>query len=75
MKLTESEVKSFAVEKELKIYQPEKIKGNTRFIEAIKSLNPKLICVVAYGTILPKEVLEIPELRLHKFTCFTSSKI
>lgn len=75
MKLTESEVKSFAVEKNLKVYQPEKIKGNTEFIEEIKSLNPKLICVVAYGKILPKEILEIPKLRVYKCTCVSSSKI
>ena len=31
------------------------------FIEKIKSLNPDVICVVAYGKILPKEILEIPK--------------
>lgn len=61
MKLTETEVKKFAISKNLKIYQPEKIKGNTEFIEEIKSLSPDVICVVAYGKILPKEVLDIPE--------------
>lgn len=60
MKLIPSEVKQFALEKELKIYQPEKIKKNREFIEEIKQLKPDLICVVAYGTILPKEILEIP---------------
>lgn len=64
MKISESEVKKFALERDLKIYQPEKIKGNTEFIEDIKKLNPKLICVVAYGKILPKEILDIP-----KFGC------
>lgn len=62
MKLTETEVKKFAISKNLKIYQPEKIKGNTEFIEEIKSLSPDVICVVAYGKILPKEVLDIPPL-------------
>ena len=32
------------------------------FIEEIKVLNPDVICVVAYGKILPKEILEIPKL-------------
>lgn len=64
MKLSESEVKIFAKEKNLKIFQPEKIKGNTEFIENIKEINPDLICVVAYGKILPKEILDIP-----KFGC------
>lgn len=62
MKIAESEVKKFAVEKDLKIYQPEKIKDNREFIEEIKNLKPELICVVAYGKILPKEILEIPNL-------------
>lgn len=62
MKMIASPVKEFAQEKELKIYQPTKVKGNTEFINEIKSLNPDVICVVAYGKILPKEILEIPKL-------------
>ena len=56
-----SPVKEYALEKELQILQPEKIKNNTEFINKIKELNPDVICVVAYGKILPKEILEIPE--------------
>ena len=62
MKLAESEVKVFAKEKKLKIFQPEKVKGNLEFIETIRKLNPDLICVVAFGKILPKEILDIPHL-------------
>ena len=61
MKMIPSPVKEFAIEKNLKIYQPEKVKKNTEFIEEIKILNPDVICVVAYGKILPKEILEIPK--------------
>ncbi len=64
MKLQPSEVKKFALEKEFKIYQPLQIKNNTEFIGEMKKLNPDVICVVAYGTILPKSILEIP-----KFGC------
>lgn len=64
MKLLPSEVKKFALEKELKIYQPLKIKKNQEFLEEMKKINPDVICVVAYGTILPKSILEIP-----KFGC------
>ena len=60
MKMMESPVKRYAVEKGLKIYQPEKVKDNTQFIEEMKELKPDIICVVAYGKILPKEILEIP---------------
>ena len=64
MKLQPSEVKKSALEKEFKIYQPLQIKNNKEFIEEMKKLNPDVICVVAYGTILPKSILEIP-----KFGC------
>ena len=60
MKMMESPVKQYAVEKGLKIYQPEKVKNNTQFIEEMKELKPDVICVVAYGKILPKEILDIP---------------
>ena len=62
MKMVASPVKQYALEKGLKIYQPEKVRKNTEFIEEIKGLSPDVICVVAYGKILPKEILEIPKL-------------
>ena len=61
MKLTESPVKEYAKSKNLEIYQPEKIRNNEDFINQIKELKPDLMCVVAYGKILPKEILDIPE--------------
>ena len=62
MKLVASPVKEFAIQKGLKIYQPTKIKNNEEIIEEIKELNPDVICVVAYGKILPKEIISIPKL-------------
>lgn len=62
MKMIPTPVKEFALEKGLKIYQPEKVKNNLEFIEEVKQLNPDVICVVAYGKILPKELLDIPKL-------------
>ena len=62
MKMVASPVKEFAASKELKIYQPEKVRKNLEFIKEIKVLEPDVICVVAYGKILPKEILEIPKL-------------
>ena len=61
MKMIASPVKEYALEKNLKIYQPLKVRNNPEFIEEIKSLNPDMLCVVAYGKILPKELLEIPK--------------
>ena len=62
MKMVASPVKEYALEKSLKIYQPEKVRKNEEFINEIKNLNPDLIIVVAYGKILPKEILDIPKL-------------
>ena len=61
MKVTASPVKQYAIEKNIPIYQPQKIRGNEEFINEIKSLEPDVICVVAYGKILPQEILNIPE--------------
>jgi len=62
MKMTFSPVKQYALEKKLTIYQPDNIKDNPDFINKMRELNPDVICVVAYGKILPKEILEIPKL-------------
>ena len=62
MKLVESPVKEYAKSKNLTIFQPEKVRKNIEFIEQIKKLEPDVICVVAYGKILPSEILEIPKL-------------
>ena len=62
MKLVESPVKEYAKSKNLTIFQPEKVRKNIEFIEKIKKLEPDVICVVAYGKILPSEILEIPKL-------------
>lgn len=61
MKMIASPVKEFALEKNLRILQPQKIRNNNEFIQELQSLKPDLLCVVAYGKILPKEVLEIPK--------------
>lgn len=62
MKLVASPVKEYAITKNIDIYQPEKVRKNNEFIEKMKELEPDIICVVAYGKILPKEILEIPKL-------------
>jgi len=61
MKVQMTPTKQFAVENDIKVLQPAKIKNNQEFIDEIKSLKPDIIVVVAYGKILPKEILEIPK--------------
>lgn len=60
MKLKYSPVKEYAISKDIPVYQPVKVKNNEEVINDIKSLNPDVIAVVAYGKILPKEILDIP---------------
>lgn len=52
------EVKEYAIEKGFKIYQPERIKENQELLDIIKKIKPDVICVVAYGKIIPKEILD-----------------
>lgn len=61
MKMTASPVKECAERHNLPVYQPEKIKKDKEFIEKYKEMKPELAVVVAFGQILSKELLDIPE--------------
>ncbi|MBQ7957309.1 MAG: methionyl-tRNA formyltransferase [Clostridia bacterium] len=58
--ITPPEVKVCALKHGIDVYQPEKMRDGTA-LEIIKGLNPELIVVVAYGKILPKEILDFPK--------------
>ena len=60
MVLTPSPVKAYALEKNLKVYQPLTLKDGA-FLDTLKELDPELIIVVAYGKILPSYVLDYPK--------------
>ena len=53
-------VKELAVEHNLKVYQPVKIKDSD-MEEVLRKINPDVIVVVAFGQILPKSILELPK--------------
>ena len=57
-KVSFTSVKQFAVENNIIVYQPEKLKDNLEFVQQMKELQPDLFVVVAFR-ILPKEVFEI----------------
>jgi len=59
-KISFTAVKQFALDNNIPVYQPDKLKGNEEFINQMKSLQPDLFVVVAFR-ILPKEVFEIPK--------------
>ena len=52
-------VKEKALEHNIPVYQPVRIK-NEEAIEQLRALNPEVIVVVAYGQILPKAILDMP---------------
>ena len=60
MVLTPSDVKKYALEVGLQVYQPTTLKDGA-FLDTLKELEPELIIVVAYGKILPQYVLDFPK--------------
>lgn len=69
-KIMPSPVKEYALKNNIPIMQPEKVTENPEFIYTIKNMKPDLIVVVAYGKILPKELIDIPikgSINLHRF--------
>lgn len=60
MVLTPPDVKVCAEKLGIPVYQPVKLKDSDSY-EIIKELNPDVIVVVAYGQILPENILNIPK--------------
>ena len=60
MKLSYSPVKELALENNIPVYQPTRLRDGTA-TELIKSLDPDILVVVAYGRILPDDMLEVPK--------------
>lgn len=61
--MTPPPVKELALKYDIPVYQPQRLR-NSDAVEILSEIAPELIIVVAYGQILPKEVLELP-----KFGC------
>ena len=53
-------VKELAVKYNIPVFQPAKMRDGEA-LSILQKLNPELIIVVAYGKILPKEILELPK--------------
>lgn len=60
-KVAYSAVKEAALEFNIPVYQPQRLKNETDMINELKKMEPDYIIVVAYGQILSKEVLQIPK--------------
>ena len=57
--MTPTAVKALAVQHDIPVYTPDTLRSD-EFAELLKTVDPDLIAVVAYGKILPKNVLEYP---------------
>ena len=60
MELQASPVKQIALAANIPVYQPEKMRDGTA-LRQIESLAPDILVVVAYGRILPDEILAVPK--------------
>lgn len=60
MEVSFSPVKTVAVENNIPVFQPVKMKDGTA-LEQIKVLKPDILAVVAYGRILPDDILAVPQ--------------
>ena len=58
--LTPSPVKEFAVMHNLKVLQPASFRNNEEAVQTLQNLHPDLVVVVAFGQLLPPEILQIP---------------
>ena len=58
--LHQSPVKDLALQHELLVFQPTSLKDDVS-AQMLRSLEPDVLVVVAYGLLLPKKVLEIPK--------------
>lgn len=58
--IIKSPVTQLAQEKDLPLFQPEKLRNNEAFTSTLASLNPDVCIVVAYGKIIPENLLAIP---------------
>lgn len=61
MKLFPSPVKELAVSAGIPVFQPAKMRDGTA-LELLEGLKPDLVVVVAYGRILPDDILAVPPL-------------
>ena len=62
-------VKEKALELEIPVFQPAKVR-EAEFLDILRKIRPDVIVVIAFGQILPKEILELPPygcINVHRF--------
>ena len=75
-----SPVKEKALEHEIPVYQPVKVREEA-FVQILRELDPEVIVVAAFGQILPESILNMPKygcINVHAsayLKCFLTSKV
>jgi methionyl-tRNA formyltransferase len=59
-KVEPSPVKQVAIEESIPVLQPDKPRGDSEFLAAVKKLDADISIVVAYGNLLSKELIDLP---------------
>jgi methionyl-tRNA formyltransferase len=57
-----SHVAELAAARGIPVDRPERLRGNAEFFERLAAARPDVIAVVAYGKLLPSEILDLPPL-------------
>ena len=73
-KLQYPPVKEDALAHNIEVFQPKRLR-EAESIEYLKKYQPDCIVVVAFGQILPKEILEMPKYWLCECSCIPASEI
>lgn len=55
-----SPVKNTAMEYDIPVFQPQRIRKDPKAVEIIQEANPDIIIVVAYGQIIPSSIIYLP---------------
>ena len=69
--LTASPVKVVAQEHAIPVFQPVSLRSPEEEA-ALQALKPDVMVVVAYGLLLPKNILDVPRVRLYQCPCIAT---
>ena len=75
MKITMSPVKELALNNNIPVFQPQKLRKNEEVLEILNDLNPDVIVVVAYRKNTSKGNIRFPKIWMYKCTWLFTSKI
>ncbi len=67
-------VKIQALEYKIPVYQPVKVRDES-FVKVLREMEADVFVVIAFGQILPKDVLDLPRLWLRQHPCIPAAQV